>query len=81
VKALVKVAETKRWEFVKVMTSKDVPPAGIEAGENVFDTVGRLGVTKSISLTVQVPDVQPGELLVLVTDGGGVMDAVLVTLV
>lgn len=66
---------------MKVITNREVPPAGIEAGENVLDTVGRLGVTVSISLTVQVPDAQPGELLVLVTEGGGVIDAVLVTLV
>lgn len=46
-----------------------------------MDTVGRLGVTVSLSLAVQVPDVQPNELLVLVTEGGGVIDAVLVTLV
>jgi hypothetical protein len=75
------VAETKRCELVKVITNKDVPPAGIDAGENVFDTVGKLGVTVSMSLAVQVPDVQLSELFVLVTDGGGVMDAVLVTLV
>ena len=66
---------------MKVITNREVPPAGIEAGENVLETVGRLGVTVSISLTVQVPDAQPAELLVLVTEGGGVIDAVLVTLV
>lgn len=76
-----KVAETKRWELVKVITNKDVPPAGIEEGENVLDTVGRLGATVSMSLAIQVPDAQSGEILVLVTESGGVMDAVLVMLV
>jgi hypothetical protein len=65
--------------LVKVITNRDVPPEGMEAGENVLDTLGRLGKTASISLTVQVPATQETELLVLVTEGGGVIEAVLVT--
>jgi hypothetical protein len=73
-----KVADTKRLVLVKVMTNKDVPPAGIEAGLNVLVTLGRLGFTASTSVAAHTPAIQRGEAFVLVTLGGGVMEAVLV---
>jgi hypothetical protein len=64
---------------VNVITSKEVPPAGILDGENVLDTTGKLGVTVSVSTAEQVPAIQNVEVLVLVTPPGGAIVAVLVT--
>lgn len=77
-KTELKVAETNLLVLVKVMDNKEVPPAGMDAGLNVLDTVGRLAVTVSKSLAVQVPSTQDKALFVLVTLGGGVIEAVLV---
>ena len=48
-------------------------------GVNVLDTVGRLGLTVSVSAAEHVPDIQNVEVLVFVTPLGGAMVAVLVT--
>ena len=64
--------------LVSVTTNNEVPPAPIVDGVNVLDTVGTLGDTLSKSGAVQVPAVQLGAELVLVTPTGGEMTAVLV---
>lgn len=48
-------------------------------GVKVLDTVGRLGLTVSLSVAEHVPDIQNVEVLVLVTPLGGAIVAVLVT--
>lgn len=73
------MAETKLWLLVKVITSKDVPPALMVLGLKVLDTVGTLAVIVSLSVALQVPAMQAVAVLVLVTDGGAEMDTVLVT--
>lgn len=69
--------------LVKVITSKDVPPALMADGEKVLATVGGLSVTVSTSeaehTTGDVAVLQPGEELVLTTPDGGVIETVLVT--
>lgn len=75
------VAETNRCVLVKVITKSVVPPALILVGANVFETVGGLAVTISVSVAVQIPPVQPAAVLVLVTPRGTEIDAVLVTCV
>lgn len=77
IKAVLKVAETSLCVLVKVMTSKDVPPAVIVEGLKVLDTKGALAVIVSISATVQVPVAQPAP--VLETPTGTEIEAVLVT--
>lgn len=72
------VADTNLWVFTNVMTSSEVPPALIVLGANVFETCGKLAVTVSESVTEQVPTTQDVAVLVLVTLGGAVIDAVLV---
>ena len=67
--------------FVIVMVSKAVPPTLMVAREKVFEMTGLDGDTVSISAAVQVPAVQDGAELVLVTLAGGEMIAVLVTCV
>lgn len=67
--------------MVNVITSKDVPPAGMAEGEKVLETVGKLALTVSTSTAEQtpVPETQKVDVLVLVTPLGGAMVAVLVT--
>jgi hypothetical protein len=69
------VADTSLWVFVKVITSKDVPPALIELGANVLDTCGKLNVTASLSVAEQVPPTHAVAVLVLVTLAGAVIEA------
>ena len=63
------------------IVSKAVPPALIVLSENVFEMLGLDKDTVSMSAAVQVPPVQDGAELVLVTLAGGEMMAVLVTCV
>lgn len=67
--------------LVKVTTNNDVPPAGMEDGEKVFETAGKLALTVSTSAAEQtpVPVMQKVDVLVLVTSPGGAIVAVLVT--
>ena len=62
---------------MKVITRSVVPPALIVDGVNDLETIGRLGVTGSLSAAVHVPELQPNP--VLVTPVGTEMEAVLVT--
>ena len=82
VNTAVKLAVVSACWFVKVITSKDVPPALMAVGVNVLLTVGRLADTASTSLaeqtTGEVAVMHPATELVLVTLAGGVIDAVLV---
>jgi hypothetical protein len=48
-------------------------------GVNVLDTVGRLGLTVSVSTAEHIPDIQNVDVLVLVKPLGGAIVAVLVT--
>lgn len=73
------MADTNACVFEMVIVNKAVPPAFIEPREKLFEIVGRDGETVSISAAVQVPAVQDGDELVLVTLAGGEMTAVLVT--
>ncbi len=75
---MLKVADTSLWVLVKVITSKDVPPALMVDGVNVLETNGTLAVIVSLSVAVQVPATQAVAVLVLVTDAGAEMEAVLV---
>ena len=75
------MADTSAWVLEIVMVKRTVPPAFIELREKLFETVGGDVETVSMSAAVQVPDVQEGDELVLVTLAGGEMTAVLVTCV
>jgi hypothetical protein len=76
--AVLNVADTSLWVFVKVITNNDVPPAVMVLGVKVLATWGKLAVTGSPSVAVQVPEMQLVAVLVLVTPAGAVIDAVLV---
>ncbi|MDO9406218.1 MAG: hypothetical protein Q7T87_19485 [Polaromonas sp.] len=74
------VADTSACVLVIVMLSSAVPPALIDGVENVLEMVGRDVVTVSVSPAEQTPaTVQEPDVLVLVTLGGGVIVAILVT--
>lgn len=60
------------------MTSKEVPAALMVLGVKLLATCGKLAVTVSGSLAVQVPARQVVAVFVLVTVGGAEIDAVLV---
>jgi hypothetical protein len=77
-KAVLNVADTSLCVLVKVITNNDVPPTLIELGAKVLETSGKLGVTASISATVQVPATQPVATLVFETPDGAEIEAVLV---
>lgn len=76
IKLDVNVAVVREWVLVKVITKSEVPPATIAEGANDLETVGRLGVTVSVSGAVHTPETE--QALVLVTLGGTVIEAVLV---
>lgn len=65
------------------MVSVTLPPAGTEADEKLLETVGGDKVTKSASTAEQAPvaATQLVAVLVLLTEAGGVITAVLVTAV
>jgi hypothetical protein len=72
------VAVANLCVLVKVITSKEVPPALIALGAKLLATCGKLAVTVSRSLAVHVPARQVVAVLVFVTVGGAEIDAVLV---
>ena len=67
--------------FVTVMVSSVVPPAEILAGEKLLKTSGFEGVTLSLSNAEHTPATHPEDTFVFVTEVGGDITAVLVTLV
>jgi hypothetical protein len=65
-----------------LIVSKVVPPAAMAVGAKLLEIVGAEGVTRSLWLALQTPAVvQPELVLLLTTLLGGVITAVLVTLV
>lgn len=73
------MADTNACVLEIVMVSKAVPPAFMELREKLLETIGREGVTVSMSAAVQIPELQDADALVLVTLAGGEITAVLVT--
>lgn len=64
-----------------MITNNDVPPAGIEDGEKVLETAGKLALTVSTSAAEQtpVPETQKVDVLELLKPLGGAIVAVLTT--